>query len=158
MPPIIHIFFILLVAGLFLFGAEIFVPGGILGVVGAIALFAAIIIGYSQFGFTTGSLIAMGIIALMGLAMVLWIKIFPRTGLGKRMIVSTNLASAKASQTGIKDLIGKSGESSSDLRPGGFATIDGKRIDVITQGEMIQRGEKIKVIAIDGNRIVVSKA
>ena len=43
---LLQIYVVLVISGLFLVGAEIFVPGGILGVMGAIALLAAIVIGF----------------------------------------------------------------------------------------------------------------
>ena len=42
------------------------------------------------------------------------------------------------------------------LRPSGLATIDDERIDVVTEGEVIQKDQPIKVIEIEGNRIVVA--
>jgi len=42
MDPNLQWYIILVVAGLFLIGAEIFVPGGVLGVIGGLFLFAAV--------------------------------------------------------------------------------------------------------------------
>ena len=43
----------------------------------------------------------------------------------------------------------------SPLRPAGIADIDGKRVDVVSQGEWIDATTPIEVIRVDGNRIVV---
>lgn len=151
-----ELFFILLGVGLILTGAEIFIPGGILGVMGIAALVGAVVLGFVAFpGY--GVWIALTIIALTGIAIILWIKIFPNTSLGKHMTVSNDLSSSKASEEGIEDLLEKTGTTTSKLRPGGFAEIDGHRKDVITRGEMIGVGIKIKVIDVDGNRIVVKE-
>ncbi len=45
-----EIYAILLIAGLMLVGAEIFMPGGILGTFGGMALLAAVAVGYHAFG------------------------------------------------------------------------------------------------------------
>ena len=42
----------------------------------------------------------------------------------------------------LQSLTGATGEALSDLRPGGFALIDGQRVDVITRGEVIPRGAR----------------
>jgi membrane-bound serine protease (ClpP class) len=42
------------------------------------------------------------------------------------------------------------------LRPAGFATFDKKRVDVVTQGEMIAKGERVRVVDVKGNRIIVA--
>jgi membrane-bound serine protease (ClpP class) len=43
------------------------------------------------------------------------------------------------------------------LRPAGIAEIDGERIDVVAEGEMIEAGATIVVSRVDGNRIVVRR-
>ena len=151
-----ELFFILLGVGLLLIGAEIFIPGGILGVMGILALVGAIVLGFFAFP-GHGIWIALVIIVLTGLAIILWIKIFPNTTLGKHMTVSNDLSSSKASEEGIEELLNKTGVTTSKLRPAGFAEIDGERKDVVTSGEMISYGVKIKVIEIEANRIVVKE-
>ena len=49
------------------------------------------------------------------------------------------------------------GEALSDLRPGGYALIDGQRVDVITRGEVIPRGSQVQVIADEGYRRIVRR-
>ena len=41
------------------------------------------------------------------------------------------------------------------LRPCGTAVIGGKRVDVISEGSLIDRGQKVKVVAVEGIRVVV---
>ena len=55
------------------------------------------------------------------------------------------------------ELIGKVGTSISMLRPAGKAIFDGKRYDVVTQGDLIDKGDEIKIIEVKGNHIVVKK-
>lgn len=152
-----EVFFILLVSGLILIGAEIFVPGGIIGTLGALLLLGAIAAGFAAFPPAWGLYIAIGILLLSGVAVYLWVKIFPRTRYGRKMTVNHNLADAKASPDWLRDLLGKRGRTTSDLRPGGFATIDGRRVDVVTQGEMIGRGQDVEVVKVEGCRVVVRK-
>ncbi len=156
MEPL-HLFIIFLVTGLIFVGAEIFVPGGILGVFGGLALIGACITGFNAFpGY--GAVIVLGIIALIGIAIFLWIRFFPTSPMGRRMTVGRDLHDAKATEEGLPDLVGKSGTTLSNLHPGGYASIDHKRIDVITQGGMISKGESIVVVEVEGNRVVVRKA
>lgn len=54
-------------------------------------------------------------------------------------------------------LEGKIGVALSDLRPGGFAEINGQRVDVVTEGDYIRAGELIEVIADQGYRRVVRR-
>ena len=43
------------------------------------------------------------------------------------------------------------------LRPAGMALIDGKRVDVVTRGEYIEKDAAIIVTAVTGNQIIVRK-
>lgn len=54
-------------------------------------------------------------------------------------------------------LTGATGEALSDLRPGGFALIDGQRVDVISRGEVIPRGARVQVVADEGYRRIVRR-
>ena len=153
----IELFAVLLIAGLLLVGAEVFIPGGILGVIGGAFLLGAILVGFSAFGPVTGSYVAIGIVVLVGLVIALWIKFFPSSPIGRRMTVSKDLRDSKGTETGLSDLIGQSGETLSRLRPSGFAMIGTRRVDVVTEGGMIARGERIRVIEVEGNRVVVEQ-
>jgi membrane-bound serine protease (ClpP class) len=61
----------------------------------------------------------------------------------------------KKTEEEIPSLVGKQGRALSDLRPGGFARIDGKRVDVVTQGDYIREGDQVEVVADDRYRRVV---
>lgn len=150
-------FIIALISGLMLIGAEIFVPGGILGVMGGVALFAAVVAAFHAFGPTVGGYILVGIVILVGVAIYLWIKIFPKTRIGQKMTVSNDLADFKSADPALMELIGKNGTSSSPLRPAGYAVIEGRRVDVVTRGEMIAKGENVEVVKVEGNRVIVGK-
>jgi membrane-bound serine protease (ClpP class) len=53
--------------------------------------------------------------------------------------------------------LGRVGRATTPLRPAGIAEIDGERIDVVSEGEMIEAGTTIVVSRVDGNRIVVRR-
>ena len=51
----------------------------------------------------------------------------------------------------------KIGVAETVLRPAGIAMIDGDRVDVVSRGAFINRGEKISVEEIEGARILVKR-
>lgn len=55
------------------------------------------------------------------------------------------------------DLLGKEGEVYSELRPSGAVIIDGVPVDVVSEGTFIPKGEKVRVVAVEGARVVVRK-
>jgi len=146
---------VLLIAGSLMIGAEIFAPGAVLGTLGAASLIAAIVVAF-QISQTLGFYVGIGVVALVGATVALWIKFFPRSSIGRQMTLSQDGSAFKAAD-GRHDLEGKEGLTASDLRPAGFAIIDGKRLDVIAEGKLIAAGERIKVVKVAGSRIVVRK-
>lgn len=53
--------------------------------------------------------------------------------------------------------MGMEGVTVTDLRPSGTAVIGGKRLDVVSRGEYLEKSSNIVVIAVTGNQIIVSK-
>ncbi len=148
------LFFILFVVGLLLIGAEVFVPGGILGSLGAVTLLAAIVSAY--YISPAAGLAATGAGAVLTIvSLVLWIRLFPGTRIGKQMTLAQDGRDFKSAQDGLTELLNREGDATSDLRPAGFASIDGRRIDVVSEGGMITRGARVRVVAVEGNRVIV---
>ena len=55
----------------------------------------------------------------------------------------------------ITSLRGMTGVAASFLRPAGVAQIDGKRVDVLTEGEFIAAGTPVRVTRVEGARMFV---
>jgi membrane-bound serine protease (ClpP class) len=140
------------------------VPGfGFAGILGIVALAAALVMSVVGSGATPEFLmLAAGriVLALLAalLASFLLLRFMPRTPFGRRLILQSDLgagqAHGSAPETDLR-LLGKRGHASSPLRPAGLAEIDGERVDVVSEGELIQPGTPVQVVRVDGNRIVV---
>jgi membrane-bound serine protease (ClpP class) len=152
---VLELFIVLVIGGLMLMGIELFVPGGLIGTIGVFCLLGAVGIGFSEFGQEIGWLIAIGILVLLGIATYLWLKVFPRTRLGKRMTVSAHEADFKAMPDYLDTLVGSEGDATTDLRPVGFANIGGKRVDVVSVAGIIPRGTRVKVVKVEGFKVLV---
>ena len=144
------------ITGIILLCMEVFLPGAVLGVIGAICLVAAVIITYRLYGINMGNTALLTLIIGSVVAMFLWIKFFPRTRTGKTMITSRDLADSKSADS-LQELIGKTGSTITPLRPAGTAQIEERRIDVVAETGLIDPESQIKVVRVDGNRVVVRK-
>ena len=71
--------------------------------------------------------------------------------------LSKDMGEADATEAGLPKLLHKGGIAASDLRPAGVAEIEGRRVDVVTQGEMIAEGTRVRVTEVEGNRVVVER-
>lgn len=147
--------FLLAVAVIFL---EFFLPGGVLGAVGAISLMTSIGLGFYNYGSGWGMVIFVGELAGAGALLAVMMKRFPHTRIGRLMILQTELNSEQGyvGQTaGLEELIGAVGVADSDLRPAGVIRIDGRRIDAVANGMYLEHGTAIEVMQVEGNRVVV---
>jgi membrane-bound serine protease (ClpP class) len=145
----------LLIVGTFLIGAEIFIPGAIAGTIGGVALLAAVIVAFN-ISPTLGFYTLFGVFILVTLTTIAWLRLFPKSGIGKKMTLDVDGKEFKSANSR-QNLLGKTGTTHSELRPAGFALIDGKRIDVVSEGGIIDANTPIFVIRVEGTRVVVRK-
>lgn len=141
--------------GLTLIALEIFVPGGILGVFGALALMVAGVMGFVAFGAQGGLLAAVCIVLFSALFLAVWIRIFPRTKMGKVLTLKREGTDFKSTDPSPSPLLGKEGVALSNLQLSGIAQIEGKRTDVVGEANFIAAGTRVKVIKVEGARVVV---
>ncbi|MBI5395289.1 MAG: hypothetical protein HZA91_08350 [Verrucomicrobia bacterium] len=146
----------LLVAGLILVIVEVFLPSGLFGVAGGLCLLVAIGMTYTNYGIEAGTWLLGAVIMATIMGLILWVKYFPKTPTGRRMMLSETSANLSPEQNYVA-LLGKRGVVRSQLRPAGVAEIEGQRLDVVTEGGMIEPGANVQVIVVDGTRIVVRK-
>ncbi len=149
---------ILLLAGVgfVLLLTEMFLPGGVLGVLGGLALMAAAVLGYIHFGALGGTMVlcALGGITLVGFCV--WMQIFPRTAVGRRLTLASSLSTGDTLPT-TAGLIGQEGIALTDLRPAGKALLAGRRVDVVAESAFIEVETPVVVIVSEGARVVVRK-
>ena len=55
------------------------------------------------------------------------------------------------------ELVGKKLKAYTDLRPAGVAILDNEKLDVVTDGDFIEKGNGIVIVRVEGMRIVVKK-
>jgi membrane-bound serine protease (ClpP class) len=144
----------------------IFVAGfGLAGFIGILAIFSGLIMSMVGPGDTpefivktTARVVASILLAL--LASLVFMKFLPRMPVGRKLILETALnadsgwESAPASDHA---LMGMSGRTTTSLHPAGIAQIQGERVDVVSEGELIGAGEYVCVVRVDGNRVVVRR-
>ena len=146
-----------LLLGIILLGAEIYVPGGVLGVMGAIFLVAAIIIGYRVEVFHPhGGTISAIIILLAGTGgFLFWLHFFPRSSVGRRLSLQDDGKSFRGDNLHLSSLMNAEGVTLTTLRPAGEAKLGDERVDVVADGSFIEKGARVRVINVSGNRVVV---
>jgi len=103
-------------------------------------------------GFTIG--IIGGIIGL-----ILLFKLMTKTEFWQKL-TSPNVQEKEkgySSTIGLENLIEAEGVTDTDLRPSGWVNVGDQRIFVVTEGSYIDQNENVKILSVDGNRVVVRK-
>ncbi|MEW6087558.1 MAG: NfeD family protein [bacterium] len=84
------------------------------------------------------------------------VKFLPETKLWKKIVLSSGEESG-VTRDAFQNYLGKTGKTVSILRPSGRAIFDDKILDVLSDGEFIDKDKQVKVVKIDGNKVVVAK-
>lgn len=145
------------VTGFLLLGIEIFVPGAVLGILGALCLVGAVGVSFAAFG-ATGGMLALGILLVAGIVLTpIWLRLSPRSPLGRRLTLAASDRSFQSAPPSWARLVGQTGVATSKLRPGGIATIQGERVDVVSESGFIAAGHAIRVARVEGIRVIVEE-
>ncbi len=135
--------------------------GGLVGVAGLGAIVASIVVVFNRFGATAGGIYLAATLVVVPVAVIVYFKYFPRTFMGRRLILgdSQKREEGYASYTEERyaGLVGKEGLSLSILRPAGTVLIDGRRYSAVTAGEYVEKDRPVRVVKVEGSRIVVRK-
>lgn len=164
---------LLFALGVGLLAVEIFVtPGfGVVGAAGIMAIIGSLVLALTALpvdvSFQTGVLTSsiLRVLLSMGIVVILFFAAFailPRTKMRNVLILD---AAIKGTSSGgregaaISEVIesGESGVAESFLRPAGIARFGSRRIDVMSEGDFIDRGEKVIIVRVEGNRVIVRK-
>jgi len=73
----------------------------------------------------------------------------------RKLTLNSSLEGVVSFAREYSDYLGKEGEAQTDLRPAGIVLIDGRKVDVVTSGEGVDKGKRVRVLKVEGNRIVV---
>ena len=152
---------LLALAGAVLLALELLlIPGfGFAGILGILALLGALVISVVGSGATpefflfAAARILLALVVAVGASLLL-LRYMPRTPFGRQLILQSGLGPVQHEDI---HWIGKRGRTTSPLRPAGIADIEGARVDVVSEGDMIDPDTPIEVTRVDGNRIVVRR-
>lgn len=148
---------ILVAIGLALIAVDFYLPGFVLGSIGIVLMLVAVGLCYRDYGLNWACVTFL-IEAALGVGAG-WaaIKYVPQTAAGQKMILSHEQTAMRAGTAASPELLGAQGVAQTFLRPSGMAVLGGKRLDVVAESGMIEKDSAIKVVAVEGTRIIVRK-
>ena len=144
---------IALTVGYVLLVIEMCIPGfGVPGITGA----SLAVVGLLVMQPTPPQALALVIVyvLLLMIALVICLRWIARGRLSKSRLVLNEVAT-QSKDSGLEQYVGKTGAAHTPLRPAGIAELDGVRLNVVTEGDYIERGTPVRVVRVSGNRVVV---
>ncbi|ULT55719.1 nodulation efficiency protein NfeD [Neobacillus drentensis] len=147
---------ILFVAGILLIFLEFFLPGAIAGTLGFTALLLSLFLAGED-------ALQMGVSILIAIAVSIFIFFLMIKTLGKKLVLFNKMVLSDSarkedgyvSNINRTDLLGMEGRALTVLRPSGTIVINNERVDAVTEGGFIEKNAQVKVVKVEGARIVV---
>ncbi|WDQ15548.1 NfeD family protein [Rhodopirellula sp. P2] len=155
----------LLVLFLTLVIAEIIVPsGGLLSLFAIAAAITAVLIAFTV-SLNFGLAVVLGLLVLTPILLSIVLRLWPQTGVGKEILNrrGTNSESSVPIATApdgtpLSELVGRYGVAASDLLPAGRVVVDDHKVDAVSTGMPIDRGQPIKVVRVQAGKLQVRSA
>jgi membrane-bound serine protease (ClpP class) len=145
-----------------LLGVGIIIAEFIVPTAGVLAITALVIFGFSLYWVFTHLSNGVGMIFVIADLFLIPVLVI----IGARMLAASRatLRETLDSKSGTvsqppewSQVQGRDGVAVTMLRPAGSAMIDGKKYDVVTRGDFLDKGTPVTVVEVEGNRIVVKK-
>ena len=147
---------VLVIIGLIFLILEILIiPGGIVGIIGALMMVLGVWGGYHYHGILFGNLILLGVLLINALAIYFSLK----SKTWDRLMLKKNIEGRSGVNQNVADelLIGNVGKTLSRLMPMGKAEFNNKSYEVTAFEGSIDANEEIVIVLIKDSKIFVNK-
>lgn len=148
---------VLMLTALFLLFLEIaIIPGfGVCGITGIVLLVGSIGLAFWKLSMDMAVIVTVAAVVGVMLLIAFMIWVLPQTRLGRKFVLQ-DTAPVNLDEPALNRFIAAEGVAVSNLRPSGIAKIADERVDVITEGDFVEKGTRIKVIKVTANRVIVA--
>jgi membrane-bound serine protease (ClpP class) len=157
-PELLLMAYGLIAAGLIMLVAELFLPSGVLLVLSILALFVGMVLTFKSSP-NLGLVTLIGLFIVVPLAGKALLHLWPKTAAGKRFFLSGPDEDATVASMPVnlelEDLRGRFGRTLAPLRPAGITDFDGRRVDTITEGMMVEAGQWVRCIDVRAGKVIV---
>jgi membrane-bound serine protease (ClpP class) len=147
----------LFVIGIIMIGLEIFLPGGILGIFGGLAMLAGCVLAFLEYGAGGGLLAVAAAVFMVAVSLAIEFVYLPRTKFGQRMFLKAAVTGASSQAVDLKSVEGRECESVTVLAPTGVVLLDGKKHEAFCPDGYTPSGTRLVVRGSDNFRLIVSK-
>lgn len=143
--------------GLVLISFEFVVPGGILGVLGGVAIFGSWGVAFTVHGLEGGMLAVLLGILVLGLTLFAELKLLPRTRVGRKLFLERAIEATSQEPLATPALVGLEGEALTTLAPTGVVVVEGQKYEAFSLDGLVEPGTRVQVVDFDNFRVRVKK-
>jgi membrane-bound serine protease (ClpP class) len=149
---------ILLIIGIGLLALEVFTAGfGLFGLLGIASVVGSLLLASVDIAAGIrhiGVALIVSIVALLILS-----RFLNRRGFFSKLVLEEELSTAEGTTRHQQksEWIGKEGVAINKLRPSGTIKLDGRLVDVVSDGRPIPAGARVRVVHVEGTRVMVTQ-
>lgn len=148
-----------LIVGLGLIVLEAFMPGfGLSGIAGVVLHVIAVALTWINHGPVAALGMTIILLSIIAIAISVSLRSAANGKLSKSKLVLNETESNEAGYRSAEDMqvfLNKEGITTTVLRPAGMAEFDDVKLNVVSDGEFIQSGTRVRIVRVEGSRIVV---
>lgn len=148
-----------LIVGLGLIVLEAFMPGfGLSGIAGVVLHVIAVALTWINHGPVAALGMTIILLSIIAIAISVSLRSAANGKLSKSKLVLNETESNEAGYRSAEDMqvfLNKEGITTTVLRPAGMAEFDDVKLNVVSDGEFIQSGTRVRIVRVEGGRIVV---
>ena len=153
-----NLIILLFALGLVLLFFEVFMPGGVLGFLGGLALIGGIAVAATKYGGAAGLIAGGGALVAVGATLYAEIVWLPKTRYAQKFSVkSTSGSTIRQQDVEAGAVVGKAAEAVTTLAPSGYVLVEGRRYEAFCQSGHADRGAQLRVTGLDNFRLLVTK-
>ena len=138
---------------------ETFIPGfGLPGISGIVLQVIAVTLTWMNRGPMAALGMTLIVLSVDAIAVSLALRSATKGKLSKSKIILHDTESNEAGYRSNEDMevfLGKEGVTTTVLRPTGMAEFDGVRLNVVSEGEFVQMGVKVRIVSVEGSKVLV---
>jgi membrane-bound ClpP family serine protease len=125
----------------------------------ALSILSGIIMAFNERGALVGMIFVAITVVSIPIMLIAGFKILPHTPIGRQLIsespTSDEVISDTATRRNMREMIGWIGRSTSPMLPSGSIEVEGLTLDAVSQGMAIDANMPVKIIDVQGTRIIV---
>lgn len=135
---------------------EMFMPGfGVPGIAGCVLLIAGVAITWVKHGMVPALVVLLISLLLVAASMALSIRSAAKGKLSRSALILQNEENENLPQDEENVFVGREGVAMTVMHPAGLAEFDGVRLNVVSEGDYIEKGTRVVISQVEGVRIVV---